>query len=197
MTEAALAGYVLLVALAFAVRTALHFRLTGAHGWVPASSRVGAVGDGAFALGLVCALGGLLLALLGVLDAAEPAIALAVFGLVLVYGGAAIALVAQTQMGEAWRAGVDVHATSPLVVGGLYRFSRNPFYIGMILATTGVALTVPQITTALGLVLVAAGSYIDARYVEEPALLKGYGDPYVQYLERTPRFLPRPWRLER
>ncbi|MFV2038673.1 MAG: isoprenylcysteine carboxylmethyltransferase family protein [Acidimicrobiales bacterium] len=197
MTEAAFVGYALLITLAFGVRTLLHIRQTGHHGWLPASSRVGAIGDGTFSVGVAAALGGTALTLFGVLGEAEPAVALGIFGLVLVYGGAAIALMAQAQMGEAWRAGVDVQATSQLVVGGLYRFSRNPFYVGMILATAGVALAVPQVTTALGLVLVSAGSYIDARYVEEPVLVEGHGDTYARYRERTARFFPRPRRLTR
>lgn len=195
MTAAALSGYGLLIIVAFGVRTVLHYRLTGEHGWLLASSGVGIVADSAFTLGVLASLGGPLLTVFGVIETAQPPIILAIGGLLLLYGGAAIALVAQAQLGEAWRAGVDVHASSPLVAGGLYRFSRNPFYVGVILASAGVALIVPEVTTTLGLVLVSAGSFIDAKYVEEPALRRGFGESYEQYRERTPRFLPRPWRL--
>ena len=84
--------------------------------------------------------------------------------------GIAIALVAQHQLGDAWRPGIDPDDRVALVTTGLYRHSRNPFYSGWIIANAGVLLLVATVAEVVGLVLLAASLEIVVRFVEEPVL---------------------------
>jgi protein-S-isoprenylcysteine O-methyltransferase Ste14 len=112
-------------------------------------------------------------------------------GSVLLAAGAVVALVAQHQMGPAWRAGIDVTGRDELAVDGLFRFVRNPFYSGMLTASLGVTLMAPNLASVAGWLAILAGCVIDVRLIEEPHLRIAHGETYADY-ERstTPRFLP-------
>jgi protein-S-isoprenylcysteine O-methyltransferase Ste14 len=82
-----------------------------------------------------------------------------------------------------------------LVVGGEYRFVRNPMYVALIMAVLGQAM----IFGSLGLLVYALGMWaITAAFVrwyEEPVLLKRYGDEYERYRQAVRAWVPRlhPW----
>ena len=66
-----------------------------------------------------------------------------IFGLIGVFVaglGAMVAFAAQMSMGSSWRVGVVGGETGDLVSGGLYRFSRNPTFVGQAALLTGVAI---------------------------------------------------------
>jgi protein-S-isoprenylcysteine O-methyltransferase Ste14 len=83
-----------------------------------------------------------------------------------------------------------------LVVGGEYRFVRNPMYLALITAVLGQAM----IFGSLALLLYAIGLWaITAafvRFYEEPTLSRRYGDEYERYRQAVRAWLPRlhPWR---
>jgi protein-S-isoprenylcysteine O-methyltransferase Ste14 len=110
-------------------------------------------------------------------------------GAILVLGGIAMTTLAQLDMGPSWRVGVDETARPGLVLRGLYRFSRNPIYVGMIVTIAGFALLVPTAVTWVMLVATVAGI---RRQVlgEEDYLARTYGDSYRDYARRVGRFVP-------
>jgi len=76
-----------------------------------------------------------------------------------------------------------------LVVSGLYRFSRNPMYLGMLLILLGWALWLGQ---SLALPLLAAFVIaIEALQIrpEEAALEQKFGDEYRAYKKRVRRWI--------
>ena len=78
-----------------------------------------------------------------------------------------------------------------LTSDGPYSLCRNPLYVGSILAAFGIGLQTEMLTFGL---LVGIVSWAIFRVVvsrEEKFLLAEFGEPYRQYCERTPRFLPR------
>jgi len=85
-----------------------------------------------------------------------------------------------------------------LVVGGEYRFVRNPMYVALIMAVLGQAM----IFGSLGLLLYALAMWaITAAFVrwyEEPVLLKRYGDEYERYRQAVRAWVPRlhPWETD-
>lgn len=92
-----------------------------------------------------------------------------------------------------------VAPTQQLVVGGLYRWVRNPMYVGVAGAIAGQAVLFASIGVALWLVaFVGAVTLFVARY-EEPTLRRTYGASYDAYTSAVPRWLPRatPWRPQR
>jgi protein-S-isoprenylcysteine O-methyltransferase Ste14 len=85
---------------------------------------------------------------------------------------------------------------SALVVGGPYRFVRNPMISGVIFVLFGEALVLLSLPHAAW---AAAFFLINAVYiplVEEPSLESRFGGPYREYARHVRRFVPRlqPWR---
>ena len=75
------------------------------------------------------------------------------------------------------------------VTKGPYRFSRNPMYVGMVLAYFGEMCCLAQIAPLLFLVLAVA--YLQGVVIplEESRLRETFGDSYVQYCARVRRWV--------
>jgi protein-S-isoprenylcysteine O-methyltransferase Ste14 len=88
-----------------------------------------------------------------------------------------------------------VAAPERLVVGGVYRFVRNPMYVAVLAAIVGQALLLGQLV----LLLYAAGAWVAVaafvRYYEEPTLIRRFGEDYEAYRRAVPAWWPRlrPW----
>jgi protein-S-isoprenylcysteine O-methyltransferase Ste14 len=86
--------------------------------------------------------------------------------------------------------------TERLVVSGLYRYVRNPMYIGVITALGGEALLFRSRHLAAYALIVFAIMHLFVCLYEEPRLTRTYGDSYLSYKSNVPRWFPRlnPWR---
>src|SRR3954470_14670125 len=85
-----------------------------------------------------------------------------------------------------------------LVVAGLYRYVRNPQYVGVVLVIVGEALLTGMVVLFGYAALMALGYHLFVRYYEEPTLGRLFGEPYARYREAVPRWLPgRPGRTRR
>jgi protein-S-isoprenylcysteine O-methyltransferase Ste14 len=78
-----------------------------------------------------------------------------------------------------------------LVVAGLYRFVRNPQYVGVVLVVVGEALLTGRVVLFGYAALLAIGYHLFVRYYEEPTLGRLFGEPYARYRGAVPRWLPR------
>ena len=78
-----------------------------------------------------------------------------------------------------------------LVVRGLYRYVRNPMYLGVTAIVLGEALLAPSMPLVCYWLLWfgAANSFIIG--YEEPALERQFGQSYVEYRRRVGRWIPR------
>ena len=116
------------------------------------------------------------------------AVALSLIGAFLAGIGAMLAFAAQMSMGSSWRVGVVEGATGPLVSGGLYRFSRNPTFVGQFMLLAGVGLALPAVPTFLApmLFLWAAATQVRS---EETVLRQALGRDYEHYLNTVPRWI--------
>ncbi len=101
--------------------------------------------------------------------------------------GAMLAFAAQMSMGTSWRVGVVPGATGELVSGGLYRFSRNPTFVGQFLLLAGVGLAIPSVPTLLAPMLFLWSAVTQVRS-EEAALRQSLGQAYEHYLASVPRW---------
>lgn len=176
-----LAGYLGFLVIVFGVRT-------DRSRFVPFASRVDALSGGLVGVALLCTLGAPVLVLLDHVEPSSTNPLLVVAGTVVLVAGIAIALVAQHQLGDAWRPGIDPDDRVALVTTGLYRHSRNPFYCGWMIANVGGLLLVPTTAEVVGLVLLVASFEIVVRFVEEPALHNAHGDEYDRYKRQRRRF---------
>lgn len=85
--------------------------------------------------------------------------------------------------------------TERLVVGGLYRFVRNPMYLAVSGAILGQALLLGRpVLLAYGLLITAANASF-VRWYEEPTLRRQFGADYDTYRAAVPAWRPRlhPW----
>jgi protein-S-isoprenylcysteine O-methyltransferase Ste14 len=82
-----------------------------------------------------------------------------------------------------------------LVVVGLYRFMRNPMYVGVILVVAGWALLAGSRLVGLYAVILAVGFHLRVLAYEEPWLARTFGDEWTRYSAAVSRWLPRrlPW----
>ncbi len=97
-------------------------------------------------------------------------------------------VVAQTQMGNSWRIGIDEERQTALVQTGIFRFSRNPIFLGMIVTLIGFFLTIPNALTLLVVVLGFVLIQIQVR-LEEEFLIKTHDTEYSDFRKRVRRWL--------
>jgi protein-S-isoprenylcysteine O-methyltransferase Ste14 len=78
--------------------------------------------------------------------------------------------------------------TTALVTSGPYRFSRNPMYLGMAFLYVGLALALGVVWALITLPFVIAAVDQLAIAIEEGYLVRKFGDPYCDYMERVRRW---------
>ena len=85
--------------------------------------------------------------------------------------------------------------TKRLVVGGLYRYVRNPMYLAVLGTITGQALWLCRDALLLYAVAVFAAFASFVRWYEEPTLFSRFGADYSTYRRAVPGWWPRlrPW----
>ena len=113
-----------------------------------------------------------------------------VTGIVVTLAGIVLTLAAQYSMGESWRIGVDPAERTELVTAGAFRYARNPIFTAMLVTATGLAMTIPNIISIIGLLALIAALEIQVRLVEEPYLIDTHGDTYRNYARQVGRFAP-------
>lgn len=88
-----------------------------------------------------------------------------------------------------------VAPTERLVVGGLYRYVRNPMYLAVLAAIAGQALILGRLALLAYGAVVAVAFVAFVRLYEEPTLQQTFGDAYETYRRAVPGWFPRlrPW----
>lgn len=78
-----------------------------------------------------------------------------------------------------------------LLVNGLYRYVRNPMYLGIILILLGEAFLFCSLALFFYGALAFSIFHLFVVRYEEPALARKFGESYRGYCLETPRWLPR------
>ena len=88
-----------------------------------------------------------------------------------------------------------VAPTERLVVGGAYRYVRNPMYLAVAALIFGQALLLGQPELLLYGVAICAIVAVFAHAYEEPVLARRFGEQYESYRRAVPPWRPRrtPW----
>ena len=109
-------------------------------------------------------------------------------GIVLLFVTLIWIIIAQYQMANSWRIGIDEKNKTDLVSTGLFAVSRNPIFLGMISTLFGLFLTIPNAITFM--VLVAGYIVVQVQVrLEEAFLQKMHGAAYQKYCSETKRWL--------
>jgi protein-S-isoprenylcysteine O-methyltransferase Ste14 len=108
--------------------------------------------------------------------------------LLLVSGGAALAIAARRAFLEM---GTNVSPSQPalrLVTTGIYAYVRNPMYVGLGLLVAGVGVGFASDWTLVLLVPAALVLHHGVVRREEKYLTGKFGEPYRRYLKAAPRY---------
>jgi protein-S-isoprenylcysteine O-methyltransferase Ste14 len=84
-----------------------------------------------------------------------------------------------------------VAPTEQLVVGGLYRYVRNPMYLAVLSVIVGQALILGRAALWIYALVVAAAFVTFVKAYEEPTLAARYGEAYERYRREVPGWIPR------
>ena len=200
MPRLAIVVLIIYFALAFGLRSFIHWRQTGTSGFKGLSGTAGSaewLGGVLFIVALACSVAAPIAQLRGLATPwtafVVPTLQLA--GMVLCAAGIASTLWAQLAMGTSWRVGVDEKEQTALVANGPFGLVRNPIYTSMLLAMSGLALLTPNWIVAAGVATLITALELQVRRVEEPYLLRVHATAYRDYAARTGRFLPGIGRL--
>ena len=97
-------------------------------------------------------------------------------------------VVAQAQMGNSWRIGIDTEHRTKLVQTGVFRLSRNPIFVGMIVTLLGLFLIIPNVGTLITLMVGMILIGIQVR-LEEEYLARTHADKYIDYRRNVRRWI--------
>lgn len=83
-----------------------------------------------------------------------------------------------------------------LVVGGFYRYVRNPMYVAVVSLIIGQGLWLAQPSVLIYGVIAWTAMALFVKFYEEPTLAKTFGAQYEEYRRHVPAWIPRrsPWR---
>ena len=109
-------------------------------------------------------------------------------GLILIHLSLLWISVAQYQMSNSWRIGIDENNKTELITKGLFSYSRNPIFLGMIISVTGIFFILPNAITFFLMLSTYIVIQIQIR-LEEKFLEKQHGQEYLSYKQTTKRLL--------
>jgi protein-S-isoprenylcysteine O-methyltransferase Ste14 len=109
-------------------------------------------------------------------------------GLVLIHISLVWIAIAQYQMSNSWRIGIDETNKTELKTKGIFSISRNPIFLGMIISVIGIFLIIPNAITFFLTLTTYFIIQIQVR-LEEAFLLKQHGADYANYLKNVKRFI--------
>jgi len=112
-------------------------------------------------------------------------------GLILMLFGVVMFLLAVTAMKNNWRAGYNYEQNTQLVTNGIYKFSRNPAFVGFDLIYIGCALAFPNILN-ITIALLAVALFHIQILGEETFLSKKFGQQYLEYKIKVKRYITIP-----
>ncbi len=114
--------------------------------------------------------------------------AVLILGDLLLLSGFAGVVLVHFYMGKDWRSGSRAKDSTCLITTGPFAFSRNPMMLGVLVAQVGFFLALPTIFTLACLVIGIWAVNAQTR-VEERVLFDRFGGTYLDYSQRTPRWL--------
>lgn len=97
-------------------------------------------------------------------------------------------VIAQYQMGNSWRIGIDEANKTAFVSKGLFGLSRNPIFLGMLLTLIGFFLLLPNVLSFVALACGYLLMQVQIR-LEEEFLSKQFGAEYSLYRKQVRRWV--------
>lgn len=99
-------------------------------------------------------------------------------------------LISVIYMKDSWRAGIPEKDKTKLVTDGIYKFSRNPAFVGFDFMYTGVLLMFFNIGTLLFSLFSIVMLHLQILQ-EEKYMAKTFGEEYLEYKKKVFRYIGR------
>ncbi len=111
-------------------------------------------------------------------------------GVICILLGVALRWFAILTLGRYFSGVVTVSPGQPVVQRGPYRLIRHPAYSGTFLTMLGLGLAMTNWASLIALLVCVFLGYFYRVRIEEAALIQTIGQPYIEYMRRTKRFIP-------
>ena len=99
-------------------------------------------------------------------------------------------LISVTYMKDSWRAGIPEKDNTKLVTDGIYKFSRNPAFVGFDFMYIGILLMFFNIGTLLFSLFSIVMLHLQILQ-EEKYMAKTFGEEYLEYKKKVFRYIGR------
>lgn len=113
---------------------------------------------------------------------------ISISGLFFIIIGVTFFILAAITMKNSWRVGIDKSTKSKLIIEGIYKYSRNPAFVGFYLMFIGLFLVYTDVITC-GVMLLNIYAMNKLVIEEEKHLEEVFGKEYINYKNKTPRYL--------
>lgn len=113
---------------------------------------------------------------------------LKITGVVLFFLGTALYIASLITLKASWRVGTDYNEHPKLIREGIYRFLRNPGFLGMDFIGVGMFLIFPNYLLLLTTAAMIVTLHIQIIF-EENYLTGIHGERYIRYKKRTRRYV--------
>jgi protein-S-isoprenylcysteine O-methyltransferase Ste14 len=113
-----------------------------------------------------------------------------VLGVIFIIMGVGLRWYAIFTLGGYFTRDVAVSANQQVIQRGPYRFIRHPAYSGTFLTMLGVGLAMTNWASLISLLTCVFIGHFNRVRVEEKALIQTLGQPYIEYMRHTWRFIP-------
>ena len=112
----------------------------------------------------------------------------AIVAILLLVSSTCVGLASLLGLGDSWRVGVPGEQKTELVEGGIYRFTRNPYFVAYLIMFA--AYTILLQSLVLLLLSFVGFALIHAMVLKEERHLAAlHGERYRDYQRRVPRYL--------
>jgi protein-S-isoprenylcysteine O-methyltransferase Ste14 len=109
------------------------------------------------------------------------------FGAILSVAGIIVLIVAMATLGNSWRGGIDYKQKTALITTGIYKYSRNPGFVGFDLFFIGMALLFSNRVNVIFSCMLLFLLHLQI-LEEEKFLSKAFGKEYSDYQKKTRRY---------
>ena len=126
-----------------------------------------------------------------ILYVGELCLILRIVGLIIEVFGVVVFILSVLEMKDNWRAGVQRQNKTSLVTSGIYKFSRNPAFLGFDLMYIGILLAFFNWYLLISTIIAIILFHFQIVNVEEDFLIESFGDEYLNYKEKVCKYLGR------
>ncbi len=111
-----------------------------------------------------------------------------IIGLLLLILNLIVSAASLVHLRDSWRVGVLENQKTELIISGIYRFTRNPYFVSYILMFAAYTIILQNLIL-LGFSIVGILFVHKMIRKEEDYLYSVHGDTYLQYKKKVPRYL--------